>query len=273
MKQVMISVFILLTAVYGAFEDLYTTPRGEGLAHAFSALSNDLSALQYNPAGLKELTNITTTGFYKLLYGGLGVNLHHLGFSLGYPLKELAGTIALGVQEIGFSLHSEKILSIGYGRNLAKDLSWGAVLRGYTLSQNYYGQGFSWGFDFGVLGRVYRRWQYGFVVHNLNYPEIGRDVKYRLPCKINVGLLYQPTLGINSLVEITKEVGKPTRIAAAQELTIVENYLTLRAGLATEPAQFNFGLGTGISNLWFDYALNWKSELPLTHNLGVSYSF
>ncbi|MCS7258634.1 MAG: hypothetical protein NZ601_04630 [candidate division WOR-3 bacterium] len=273
MKAAIVLMLIFLTTSYGAFEDLYTTPRGEGLANAFSALSNDLSALQYNPAGLSEILNINVAGFYKLLYGGLGVGLHHLGFSFGYPLKGTSGALGLGVQEIGFQLHSEKILSFGYGFNLAKDLSVGAVFRGYALSQDRYGKGFSWGFDLGVIGRIYRRWQYGFVIHNLNNPQIGFDVKYDLPCKINVGLLYQPTLGINSLFEVTKEIGKPTRIAVAQELEIIEDYLTLRAGLITEPVQFNFGLRTGFSNLKLDYALNWKSELPLTHNLGISYNF
>jgi hypothetical protein len=265
--------FILISIGYGIFENLRSSPRAEGLANAYSALSDDPSALQYNPAGLSQLKGPSALSFYKLLYQGMGVGLHHIGFNFALPVKRFSGVIGWSFQEIGFSLHSERIFSLGYGLDLRKDLSLGVVIRGYNLAQKNYGQGYSLGIDFGVIGRIYRRWQYGFAVQNINRPQMGFDTKYLLPQRINLGLVYTPTAGINSVFEISKEVGRPTQFAVGQELQIVENYLTLRAGIATEPLEAAFGLRSGLGKLVVDYGLSWKAELPLTHSWAISYQF
>jgi peptidoglycan-associated lipoprotein len=269
MKKIIVLSLVLISFSFAIFEDLESGARAEGMANAFTALSNDPSAIQYNPAGLVNVSNISAMVFYKLLYGGVGANLHNICVNAAYPINDKAGVVGLGLQEMGISLHSEKVLTLSHSFNLIRDIAFGYNIRGYQLSQADYGSTIAFGVDFGILSKIYQRWQYGFYVRNINSPKMGNDVKYNLPRIINVGIAYRPTVGINSTFDISKEVGKPTRIAVGQELQIIEDYLTLRAGIQTEPIRFGFGLRTGMKNVFIDYALTTHSELPLTHNFGI----
>ncbi|MBS4015195.1 MAG: hypothetical protein KGZ86_01995 [Candidatus Latescibacteria bacterium] len=273
MKKIIVLSLVIVSFSFAIFEDLESGARAEGMANAFTAISNDPSAIQYNPAGLVQVNNLSAMSFYKLLYGGIGVNLHHFCLNVAYPINEKAGVVGIGLQEMGISLHSEKVLTLSHSFNLIRDISFGYNIRGYQLSQTDFGSGIAFGIDFGILTRIYKRWQYGFYVRNINSPKMGQDVKYNLPRVINVGIAYRPTLGINSTFDISKEVGKPTRIAVGQEFQIIEDYLTVRAGIQTEPIRFGFGLRSGMKNIYLDYALTTHAELPLTHNFGLALSF
>jgi hypothetical protein len=90
---------------------------------------------------------------------------------------------------------------------------------------------------------------------------------------INFGVAYRPTSGITSALDISKEVGKPTRILIGQEFQIIEDYLTVRAGVQTEPIRFAFGIRSGMKNIFIDYAVTTHPDLPLTHNFGLAVSF
>ena len=62
-------------------------------------------------------------------------------------------------------------------------------------------------------------------------------------------------------------------MAVGQEFEIVTTYLTLRAGVQTDPVQLSFGLRTGLEKLHLDYALRTHQTLPLSHNLGLAVDF
>lgn len=269
MKKIIVLTIVCISFCFAIFEDLESGARAEGMANAFTAISDDPSAIQYNPAGLVYVNNISAMAFYKLLFSGVGVNLHNICLNVAYPINDRAGVVGIGLQEIGIALNSEKVLTISHSVNLIKDISFGYNIRTYQLSQTDYGSGLTFGLDLGLLSRIYKRWQYGFFIRNINSPKMGDVVKYNLPRIINVGIAYRPTLGINSTLDISKEVGKPTRIAVGQEFQIIEDYLTIRAGIQTEPIRFGFGLRSGMKNIYIDYALTTHSKLPLTHNFGI----
>ncbi|MEO0092590.1 MAG: hypothetical protein ABIK61_07765 [candidate division WOR-3 bacterium] len=275
MKKLFLVIFLLVlfNISLAIFEDLQSGARVEGMANAFTAVVNDANAIQFNPAGLNQIKNLSVISFYKLLFGGLGINLHHFSVSAASPLKHTHGTFGFSVQEIGIPMHSERVLTISHGIELVKDISFGYNLRGYQLYQRDFGSGFAFGLDFGLLSKIYKRWQVGFYVHNINQPKLGANEKSELPRLLNFGIAYMPTYGITSAFDISKEPGKPTRIMAGQEFEIIENYLTVRAGIQTEPIRFAFGLRTGLKNIFVDYALTTHSELPLTHNFGLQYNF
>ena len=65
----------------------------------------------------------------------------------------------------------------------------------------------------------------------------------------------------------------PTRVSVGQEFRIIDDYLTLRAGVQTEPVRLAFGLATGHGPLQFDYALKTHPSLPLSHDIGLRVTF
>jgi hypothetical protein len=273
MKKILIFSLIICSFCFAVFEDMESGARADGMADAMTAVADDASAIQFNPAGLYQIENISVMSFYKLLFGGVGVNLHDACINLAYPINKKAGVVGVSLQEMGISLNSERVVSFSHGFSLVRDIYFGYSLRGYSLYQQGFGTGYNLGLDLGVMTKVYKRWQAGFFVHNINNPKLGTDVKYALPRMINFGVAYRPTSGITSALDISKEVGKPTRILIGQEFQIIEDYLTVRAGIQTEPIRFAFGIRSGMKNIFIDYAVTTHPDLPLTHNFGLAISF
>jgi hypothetical protein len=273
MRKIVILLICIVSFGFAIFEDLESGARAEGMAGAFTAVADDPSAIQFNPAGLNQLEKMSLTSFYKILFGGVGVNLHNVCVDFAYPLNKTTGVVGVSIQEMGISMHSEKVLTVSHGFNLIRDIAFGYNIRGYALTQQNFGTGYTLGIDFGVLTRIYKRWQTGFFIQNINNPKLGSVIKYNLPRLINFGVAYRPTYGITSTMDISKEVGKPTRILLGQEFQIIEDFLTVRAGIQTEPIRFAFGLRSGMKNIYIDYAVTTHPELPLTHNFGLAVSF
>lgn len=265
-------VFALLAALpaQAAFEENLSGVRADGLAGAFTAVADDVSAVDFNPAGLFQVEGAQFAGFGRLLYGGVGVGLHTAQAAVCLPVRK-AGTFGLRFQETGFELTSQRSLKLAHGIRLADGLAVGYGLNGYNLSQGGgYGGGFAVGVDVGFFGRIYKMWTVGFQAHNLNGPKIGVS---KLPQVLTFGLGFTPSPGINSAVDISKEPGQPTRLSVGQEFRIVQDYLTLRAGVQTEPVRFAAGFRTGLENVHLDYALKTHPALPLTHTLGLAVEF
>lgn len=265
------AVFLLffVATVFAGFEENEAGVRAEGMAGAFVAIADDVSAINFNPAGLFQVGDRQAQFFYKLLYGGVGAGLHTTELAGCLPLPKI-GTVGLRLQETGFDLQSQRSLKLAHGFQLAEGIGFGYGVNGYNLYQRELGSGFACGLDIGMFARVYRRWTAGFYVHNVNLPRIGTSDLPRLVC---FGLGFSPGPGINSGLTLTKEPGMRTRVAFGQELEIIPENFILRAGVHTEPVRFTFGLGTGFKKVRVDYALATHPVLPLTHNLGLMIRF
>jgi hypothetical protein len=251
------------------FEENESGVRPEGMGGAFTAVADDASAVDWNPAGLFQLERVQGQAFAKLLYGGVGAGLHTAQVGAAVPFGRL-GAFGLRLQETGTALSSERSLKLAHGIQLADGLAFGWGLSGYNLAQQDFGQGFAVGLDVGAFGRIYRRWTAGFYAHNLNAPKLGGA---DLPRLLVFGLGFSPAPGIQSAVDVSKEPGMPTRVSIGQEFRIVEDYLTLRAGVQTEPVRLAFGLSTGYGPVQVDYALRTHPNLPLSHTAGLRLTF
>ncbi len=269
-------VFLPLLLAFGGalamFEDPGQSIRARGMAGAFAAVADDVSAGALNPAGLYQVTGHQFIGSYRLLYGGAGVNLHTGSAGFAMPVPKV-GVMSLGFVESGFALNSERALRLSHGIQLAEGLALGYGLSGYNLYQKDVGSGFAFGLDLGMFTRVYRSWTLGFLAQNLNQPKIGSAEQGELPRRLVFGFGYSPNPGIHSALDIEKEPGKGTRVRIGQELRIIQDHLTLRCGVQTEPVSFAFGLRAGVKFASLDYALNTHPQLGLSHSFGVNLEF
>lgn len=258
-------VIVLLAApVYGLFEDEEFGPRPEAMAGAFTAIADDVSAIGVNPAGLCQVNKSAGAFGGRSAYGGAG-GLHAVQAAFLLPVAKL-GTFGVRLQESGLDLLSERSLRFVHGFSLARDLAFGYGLNAYNFVQKDLGQGFAFGVDIGMFARIYRVWTVGFYAHNLNMPKVGGT---DLPRLLSFGLGFSPSSNIRSALDIVKEPGQPTRLAIGQEFRIVEDYLTLRAGVQTEPVSLAFGLRTGYRLAHVDYAVRTHPRLPLSHSIGL----
>jgi hypothetical protein len=267
---VLIALLAFALPARAAFEENQSGPRADAMGGAFTAVADDVAAVDFNPAGLFQVAGVQFSGFGRLLYGGVGVGLHTAQASACLGIGR-AGTIGLRFQETGYELESQRSLKLAHGIRLADGLAVGYALNGYNLSQGGgYGSGYAVGVDLAVLGQIYKIWSIGFQAHNINGPKIGSS---DLPQVLTLGLAFAPAPGINSAVDISKEPGQPTRLSVGQEFRIIQNYLTLRAGVQTEPVRFAAGFRTGLEHVHLDYVMQTHPVLPLTHTLGLAVEF
>lgn len=267
---VLLAVLALVLPARAAFEENQSGPRADAMGGAFTAVADDVAAIDFNPAGLFQVERAQFAGFGRLLYGGVGVGLHTAQAAACLSVRRV-GTFGLRFQETGFELESQRSLKLAHGIRLADGLAVGYALNGYNLSQGGgYGSGFAVGVDVAVLGQIYKMWSVGFQAHNINGPRIGSS---DLPQVLTFGLAFTPAPGISSAIDISKEPGLPTRLSVGQEFRIIQNYLTLRAGVQTEPVRFAAGFRTGLEHVHLDYVMQTHPVLPLTHTLGLAVEF
>ncbi len=268
-----VGLWVAFTATgFAMFEQNWSTVRADGMAGAFVAVADDVSAALLNPAGLHQVSSRQFAGSYKLLYGGAGVNLHSGSAVFSMPVARL-GTMSIGLSETGLAQHSERTMRFSHGLALAEGLAFGYGVSGYNLYQKNIGSGFGFGLDLGMLARVYRVWTVGFSARNINMPRIGLGVEGELPRALAFGIGYSPSPGIHSALDLEKEPSKGTRIRVGQEFRVVRDHLVLRCGVVTQPVSFTFGLRAGVRFASLDYAVGTHPELGLTHNVGIALEF
>jgi len=270
--RILLPLLCVAAAARAMFDDPGQSIRARGMAGAFVAVADDVSAAALNPAGLFQVQSYQFAGGYRLLYGGAGVNLHSASAGFSMPIGKF-GVASLGFVESGFSLNSERTLRLSHGIKLADGLALGYGLTGYNLYQKGVGSGYAFGLDLAMFTRVYRSWTLGFIAQNLNQPRMGLGEQGQMPRRLAFGVGFSPNPGIHSAVDIEKEPGKSTRVRVGQELRIVQDHLTLRCGVQTEPVSFAFGLRAGVKVASLDYALNTHPQLGLSHSFGVNLEF
>ena len=263
-----------------AFEDMESGARPEALGCAFTAISDDANSIHFNPAGLSFIQEIQLTAYYKNLYG----IVNNATFNAVFPAS--FGTLGFSFQNVSVkgeetningeslgekTLESENTITLSYGKALNEDLSFGCNLIGYQLTQTRFGSANTFGVDLGLLADIYDRWRLGFFAHNINSPTLGEENRHNLPRLLSLGISFTPFKGVTSSIDLSKEVGKDTRLCFGQEFQILKN-ITLRAGLSTQPIKASFGIGLLIKNIEIDYSVLNHEVLPMTHIIGVSYS-
>ncbi|MEW6685616.1 MAG: hypothetical protein AB1393_05355 [Candidatus Edwardsbacteria bacterium] len=271
---------LILTLIFvghsaeGAFEDFQSGIRAQGMGGAFTAVCDDQSAVQWNPAGLLQTKTKIANFSAKRLYNIKGLN--NLTANLVWPTQKL-GHLALALQQTGCELEHDQSFTFTQAFNLTGDLSFGYNLIAYRLWQERFGSALAFGVDLGFLATVYRRFRLGCFGHNLNNPKLGKIARYDLPQFLELGISYRPFSGVVSSFDLYKEVGYSTVFKAGQEFTVIEKYLVLRAGVqgapAPEPVRYALGFGSDWKKIHFNYAYQSHPVLSGTHQVGVGYEF
>lgn len=290
-----LTVIILLTAyhlplttsgLYGAFEDLSTGVRAAAMGGAFSAISDDANGIFYNPAGLYLAKNNEFTASYGRIHLGLddGSNISDSIVAYINPLGKF-GTAGIGMHSLSLSgLYSEKEILFSYGMRVIPKLGVGLTMK--SLSHGYGSDvytenaidntGSSSGVadpvftegketsklstDLGIFYRPDRKYNIGFVIQNLNSPDLTLDPKTaktvdKVEKTTRAGIAYMPRSSILSL-EIFSKAGN-TNYSAGFETYFNKKTFALRGGLTlgtNDLRRLNIGLGLNYKNYKTDYA-------------------
>ena len=286
MKYVILILFISINLVSaGAFDDRFPSARAAGMSNAVVAVTNDVWAAYYNPAGLASIQNYQTGfayqkpynySFFTSVFGSAVIPISPSYGSAGVAFE------SFGVKYKGNTLSQEYVATLSHGFYLLNDihtsLSVGYNLKYYhmdlgeSISGIELGAGGTFGIDFGIQASVYKRTYLGLYVYNLNAPTLGVDTAQDLPRRVVVGAAYKPYSGLTTAISMNKSVGYDTEIDGGFEFALID-MLDLRLGASTNPSRFTAGLGIKFESFQFDYGFRSHPVLAETHSFGLMYTW
>jgi hypothetical protein len=292
MKQSIILLFIIISSVVCNAETKYYGLPGEylnwgagaramGMGQAFCGLSNDLSAIYFNPAGLTQLKSGQVTAMTSPLFERTFYNF--LGF--GYPTQK-AGVLGIGVvllnsgnleetnirqENLGEFEDSRQCILVSYARYGFKKMNYGASMKfvSHQLA-SYRDTGI--GVDGGLFLTPWNNLNLGITLKNIISPRLRlNETDEKFPLSINTGV------GIrildNNLVltlDMDKTLKQSLQLHIGGEYWLQKRMVALRMGMDNNGASAGFGIKRG--NYEFDYAFG-SQDIGTLHRLSLTWLF
>jgi hypothetical protein len=259
---------LIITLLNGAFERHALSARSTALSNALTASCFGVDAVRFNPAALALLGQNHLSVGYERTFNGIE-GLHNI--NLGYARPLLNGGLGIQLSEFGFSEQKEQAVSIAYGLGFNESFKFGLGGDVYIIDNSRTGRSYAYGLNFGLLGKLYKKWSLGVYGHNINGPQFGSEVREELPAELRAGFAYEPFAGILSEIDFSMEDDE-MRVHMAAEF-ILFNLLYLRSGVKTNPMVIAAGAGIVHRFISFDYAAEYIPELPLSHTATIGFTF
>jgi len=286
------------------FLELGVSARSMGMADAFTAVSNDVSAIYYNPAGLTSLLGTEIMATYIDMPAGV-----EYGFAaVGFPLESVGGVLGFGVYALtsgsiiertynrGVDYPDEGIygtgrkfswndlaISVGYARYLTDRFSIGFTVRYIGEFVHDYSAS-SWSADVGTSYNTgYRDFKLAMAITNF-----GPDLKFiekaaPLPINFKFGGSINAIEGGNHIVTLSAEGSHPSdnleKYNAGMEYLFMERF-ALRLGGRFNYDTDGFTAGAGMrlpygedGLISFDYAYQDFGILTEVHRFTIAFAF
>lgn len=256
-------------------------PRATGMGNAFTAVSDDISGIFFNPGAVAQVQRISVGGAYRDL--SLGRSLQQV--AVLFPVRgeaaiAFSGEMAsmsgiMGRDERGVETgeldNLDAVLGITFSRRFSRYLTLGGNVRYYHKKLESTSS-YSAGFDIGGMVHLDREvlaldgpidlLRFGAVVRNIaaKYPwntgdywaergELGSDITDEVPISVRAGasVLFLKSRALLS-VEGEKDEQKSVKLHAGGELYIVPQ-LALRGGISAGEPTFGVGFKVPVNRL------------------------
>ncbi len=270
----------------GAFIKNGFGARASSLGNSFTAISNDASAIFYNPAGLSSVSKLQVLGMYSNLFGGVnGLNYGNLGISKGFEFGTMGlGVIYSSVSDIPFVENvsgpsgetfsdNEMAVILSYSKKVTDNLQIGAS--GKLIRHSIAGfEASGFGFDVGLLTIFNEKFRAGLMIQdavgakiNLNGTE---DVYVS---KFKFGIAYNPISTLTIAPELMVTGNKKMQFSIGSEYDIYKNMIKLRGGYNSVQDAPSFGVGLKYSQINLDYSYSRNGDLGNVSKFGFILEF
>jgi hypothetical protein len=254
-------------------------PRAVALGAAYVGLSDDFTAVYWNPSGLNDISGIQ---FYVshhewfldirdeyFIFGMPGLNGY---FALGCVYSSIPG---VEIWDENNEPHGTQnlwsgILSLSHGRRIGEKIAIGIGLK--TVYENLYEESMhDYSLDFGAKVYASDKILLGAALRNMSYT-------WNVPSDIKCGCCYLGVKKIRTLLDVTLPSDNIPSVHAGVEYALHE-YLSIRTGWRSGPYDLSklgwysgltagFGITYGVFKL--DYAFVSYGKLGVTHRIAVA---
>lgn len=298
-KRLLAAVVLLVTPAVvfaggttASFLKLGSGARATGLGGAYTAVSGDINAISYNPAGLANLKR-SEAGFTRAeLVEGVSYNF------LGYSRPAAKGNIGLGVNYLGQTAiegrganreatgsfqASDTAINLAYARPVTSRSGVGLNFK-YITSRIAGETANGWAVDAG--------WQYrtpvkglglGFAVQNLGPKMKFLDEGSALPLTASAGAGYMLLDNVLLSLDLSRQVNEKRTVFSVGSEYAVFNSLFMRAGYLASAATsvtgiadaggFKAGFGLKLNGFNLDYAVTPFGDIGKAHRLSLGAGF
>ena len=281
-----------------SFLKIETGARPTAMGGAFAAVSDDLNALYYNPAGLAQLDSRAFSAVHTLWLQ----SINHDYVAFGFPITLMDNKLAFGIHAVylgvddidrrtsaGVSDGQAKVADLAVAGTVAWQLrdttNLGFTVKGIRMAMDK-SQDNGFALDAGILEKLPDNLAVGLMVQNLGPKMDVSGTKEKLPTNLKAGLSYRM---FNNNLLLATDVNFPNdrnmRFHGGAEYRF-NKLFALRTGYEDVNSPGNSsGFTAGISvnedyideilnvKMQFDYAWMSFGELGSTHRLEIGIKF
>ncbi len=237
-----------------------------GMANAFTALSDNCWAINYNPAGLASLTAFQCSAFIVPQQFGLQ-ELQTTALAAARPFS--FATIGIKVEKFGFDLYKETEFGLAVASKIDGNISGGLSFQYQRLDIDRYGTAGNFSINGGIIARVLKNVDVGFDINNITGATIGKTDE-KMPQVCSLGACLSPLNEFKVSIEMEKDIRFPASIKMGIE-QIVFDVIAFRAGVANNPDKYSLGFAVRYSFYEFGYAGYSHPDLGWTHQIELSF--
>lgn len=258
--------------------------RASAMGEAYVALSDDASALFWNPAGLGRLSRYHFTLTHQQWFTETMDELLHASFPSGPGALGISAAYTSDPGIEAWGENNEKqydfstwqgVAALGYGATVFRGFQLGLAAKGfYQDLHTSFGAG--GGADLGVMYQPVKFLRIGAAARNFGVGYYSGEL-LDLPSEASVGLNYRGR-ECDAVLDFVYPMDNDWNVRAGVEYRPVPQ-LGLRLGYRTgpfDPATLGYlngltgGIGATLGNLSLDYAIVPYGALGLTHRVGLT---
>lgn len=271
LNRVYIRLILLFVILQGFSNKSFSIQESKVEAGKAAAMANtsvtliDIWSIYHNQAGLGYLKNMSVGAFHQ---SGFIKEQNLQGISFAFPTK--TGTIGASYSYYGYSQYNETQAGLAFGKTFSKYFAIGLQLNYlHTQVAGNYGSVNSVNFEVGILSQPVDNLLIGAHVYNPSRSKMGDEY---IPTIFNLGVSYWFSDKVLFGIGTEKDLNHNAILKAGINYKLV-NFVSLQAGVSTNPTKYSFGIGFHYININTHVGFSNHTTLGFIPSFTLSYGF
>ena len=262
--------FLILFILSIQFSDAqYQVEAGarQGAMCGSGLILSDIWSSYHNQAGLADISGISAGLFYSSIFNMS--DLRETAFAFAMPTEKF-GSAGLNYTYSGNSFSNFSKFGLAYSKRLGKRITAGIQIDYFRFVQLDYGNDGAAVGEFGLIAEPVNNLFIAAHVFNpwrANYSLIDET----LESSLRLGTAYYFSEKVVFMLETEKELDQKAIFRAGTEYNIIHG-LFIRAGVATNPNKFSFGLGYNYKGVSIDASYISHQTIGYYMQFGLGYT-